>query len=176
MKNNKFVIVNILFILLFFVLFVLVPGICWAEEPIKQEATYIITETELITLEQNSNRQLEISSQLAVELQIARDQLKVSDQELSEAKLQKELLQKQLTDLEASSKNQENLQKEILKSLPPSVPGGLREIGLKIDVEKYIRGASYGVSKRIFNNKYIGIRGEYDWKDNQFGMWLTYQY
>lgn len=176
MKNNKFVIVNILFILLFFVLFVLVPGICLAEEPIKQEAAYIITETELITLEQNSNRQLEISSQLAVELQIARDQLKVSDQELTEAKLQKELLQKQLTVLEASSKNQENLQKEILKSLPPSAPGVLREVGLKIDVEKYVSGASYGVSKRIFNNKYIGLRGEYDWKDNQFGMWLTYQY
>ena len=47
---------------------------------------------------------------------------------------------------------------------------------MKMDVEQYIGGISYGVSKRIVNYKYIGLRGEYDWKDNQFGMWLTYQY
>ena len=175
MKNNKFVIVNILFILLFFVLFVLVPGICWAEEPINQEAAYIITETELIMLEQNSNRQLGISSQLAMELQIARDQLKVSDQELTEAKLQKELLQKQLTDVLNSSKKQENLQKEILKSLPPSAPGVLREIGAKINVDHYVTGISYGVSRRI-GGKYIGFRGEYDWQDKKTGVWVTYAY
>lgn len=93
------------------------PAICSAEP------AYMITESELVTLEQNSNRLLAISSQLAVELQTAREQLIVSDQELTEAKLQKELLQKQLTDVLNSSKKQENLQKEILKSLPPSAPG-----------------------------------------------------
>ncbi|MFQ9934924.1 MAG: hypothetical protein ACLRXQ_01415 [Phascolarctobacterium faecium] len=93
---------------------------------------------------------------------------------MTEAKLQKELLQKQLTELEASSKNQENLQKEILKSLPPSTAGVLQEVGLKIDIDRYVTGASYGVSRRIGEN-YIG-RGEYDWKDKKAGVWLTYAY
>ena len=45
--------------------FFLLPAICSAEP------VYMITETELMTLEQNSNRQLEINSQLAKKLQIA---------------------------------------------------------------------------------------------------------
>ena len=149
--------------------FFFLPAICSAEP------VYMITETELTTLEKNSNRQLAISSQLAAELQTAREQLRVSEQESTEAKKQIEQLQKQLTELEASSKNQENLQKEILKSLPPSAPGVLREVGLKIDVDRYVIGASYGVSRRIGEN-YIGLRGEYDWKDDKAGMWLTYAY
>lgn len=139
------------------------------------EPVYMITESELVTLERNSNRQLVISSQLATELQIAREQLIVSDQELTEAKLQKELLQKQLTDVLNSSKKQENLQKEILKSLPPSAPGVLREIGAKINVDHYVTGISYGVSRRI-GGKYIGFRGEYDWQDKKTGVWVTYAY
>lgn len=128
-----------------------------------------------MTLEQNSTRQLEISRQLAVELQIAKEQLKVSDQASSEAKLQTEQLQKQLTELKASSRKQEELQQTILKSLPPSAPEVLREIGLKIDVDDYVRGASFGVSRRI-GSKYIGLRGEYDWRDNKAGLWVTYAY
>lgn len=139
------------------------------------ESAYMITESELVTLEQNSNRQLAISSQLAVELQTAREQLIVSDQELTEAKLQINQLQKQLTDVLNSSKKQENLQKEILKSLPPSASGVLREIGAKINVDHYVTGLSYGVSRRI-GGKYIGFRGEYDWQDKQADVWLTYTY
>lgn len=169
MKKNKSNVVNICLALLLLLQALLLPVICSAEQ------MYQITETELTTLEQNSNRQLAISSQLAKELQIAKEQLKVSDQELTEAKLQKELLKKQLTELEASSKNQENLQKEILKSLPPSAPGVLREVGLKIDVDRYVTGASYGVS-RLIGSKYIGLRGEYDWQDKKAGVWLTYAY
>ena len=149
--------------------FFLLPAICSAEP------VYMITETELMTLEQNSIRQLEISSQLAVELQTAREQLIVSDQELTEAKLQKELLQKRLTDVLNSSKKQENLQKEILKSLLPSAPGVLREIGAKINVDHYVTGISYGVS-RLIGSKYLGLRGEYDWEDKQAGLWVTYAY
>ena len=139
------------------------------------ESAYMITESELVTLEQNSNRQLAISSQLAVELQTAREQLIVSDQELTEAKLQINQLQKQLTDVLNSSKKQENLQKEILKSLPPSAPGVLREIGAKIGIDHYVTGISYGVSRRI-GSKYIGLRGEYDWQDKKAGVWVTYAY
>ena len=139
------------------------------------ESAYMITESELVTLEQNSNRQLAISSQLAVELQTAREQLIVSDQELTEAKLQINQLQKQLTDVLNSSKKQENLQKEILKSLRPSAPGVLREIGAKIDIDHYVTGISYGVSRRI-GGKYIGFRGEYDWQDKKTGVWVTYAY
>ena len=146
--------------------FFFLPATCSAE------SAYMITESELVTLEQNSNRQLAISSQLAVELQTAREQLIVSDQELTEAKLQKELLQKQLTDV---LKKQENLQKEILKSLPPSAPGVLREIGAKIGIDHYVTGISYGVSRRI-GSKYIGLRGEYDWQDKKAGVWVTYAY
>lgn len=139
------------------------------------EPAYMITESELVTLEQNSTRQLEISRKLALELQIAREQQTLSDQASSEAKLQIDQLQKQLTDVLNSSKKQEELQQKILKSLPPSAPGVLREIGLKIDVDDYVRGASFGVSRRI-GSKYIGLRGEYEWRDNKAGMWLTYAY
>lgn len=170
MKKSKVGYLIIAFLLVWvLVQFFFLPATCSAEP------AYMITESALVTLEQNSTRQLEISSQLAVELQTAREQLIVSDQELTEAKLQKELLQKQLTDVLNSSKKQENLQKEILKSLPPSAPGVLREIGLKIDVDEHVRGASFGVSRRI-GSKYIGIRGEYDWKDNKAGVWVTYAY
>lgn len=139
------------------------------------EPVYTITETELTALEQNSTRQLEISRKLALELQIAKEQQTLSEQASTEAKLQTEQLQKQLTELKASSKKQEELQQTILKSLPPSAPGVLREIGLKIDVDDYARGASFGVSKRI-GSKYIGLRGEYDWRDNKAGLWVTYAY
>lgn len=169
MKKNKSNVVNICLVLLLLLQALLLPVICSAEP------VYVITETELVTLEQNSNRQLEISSQLAQELQTAKKQLKASEKESTEAKLQKELLQKQLTEQEALSKNQENLQKEILKSLPPSAAGVLREVGLKIDVDRYVTGASYGVSRRIGEN-YIGLRGEYDWQDKKAGVWLTYAY
>lgn len=150
--------------------FFFLPAICSATEPI-----YLITEMELTELEQNSNRQLAISSQLAAELQIAKERLKVSDQELTEAKLQIDQLQKQLTDVLNSSKKQEELQQTILKSLPPSAPGVLREIGAKINVDHYVTGISYGVSRRI-GSKYIGLRGEYDWQDKQAGIWMTYAY
>ena len=139
------------------------------------EPAYMITESELVTLEQNSTRQLEISRKLALELQIAREQQTLSDQASSEAKLQINQLQKQLTELEAWSKNQENLQQKILKSLPPSAPGVLREIGAKIDIDHYVTGISYGVSRRI-GGKYIGFRGEYDWQDKKTGVWVTYAY
>lgn len=135
----------------------------------------MITESELVTLEKNSTRQLEISRKLALELQIAREQQTLSDQASSEAKLQIDQLQKQLTDVLNSSKKQENLQKEILKSLPPSAPEVLREIGLKIDVDDYVRGVSYGVSRRV-GSRYIGLRGEYDWQDKKAGVWVTYAY
>ena len=134
------------------------------------EPAYMITESELVTLEQNSTRQLEISRKLALELQIAREQ-----QASSEAKLQINQLQKQLTELEAWSKKQEELQQKILKSLPPSAPGVLREIGAKIDIDHYVTGISYGVSRRI-GSKYIGFRGEYDWQDKKTGVWVTYAY
>lgn len=139
------------------------------------EPVYMITESELVTLERNSNRQLVISSQLATELQIARNQLKVSDQELNEAKKQIKQLQKQLTELENSSKNQEDLLQQTQKSLPPSAPGVLREIGAKIDIDHYVTGISYGVS-RLIGSKYLGLRGEYDWRDKKAGVWMTYAY
>lgn len=149
--------------------FFFLPAICSAE------SVYLITETELMTLEQNSTRQLEISRKLALELQIAREQQTLSDQASSEAKLQIDQLQKQLTDVLNSSKKQEELQQTILKSLPPSAPGVLRELGAKINVDHYVTGISYGVSRRI-GGIYIGFRGEYDWEDKQAGLWVTYAY
>lgn len=176
MKKSKSNIVKTLLFSVLLLLLLLWPLTGLAAEAINQEPVYIITETELATLEQNSNRLLENSKQLTTELETARQQLKISEQASTEAKLQKELLQKQLSEQQALLKNQEDLLQQTQKSLKTSAPEALREIGMKMDVEQYIRGISYGVSKRIVNNKYIGLRGEYDWKDNQFGMWLTYQY
>lgn len=170
MKKSKVGYLIIAFLLVWvLVQFFFLPVTCSAEP------MYMITESELVTLKQNSNRQLEISSQLAKELQIAKERLKVSDQELSETKQQIEQLQKQLSEQQALSKDQENLQREILKSLPPSAPGVLREIGAKIDIDHYVTGISYGVS-RLIGSKYLGLRGEYDWQDKKAGVWVTYAY
>lgn len=175
MKKSKSNIVKTLLLSVLLLLLLLWPLTCLAAEAINQESVYIITETELATLEQNSTRQLEISRKLALELQIAREQQTLSDQASSEAKLQINQLQKQLTELEAWSKKQEELQQKILKSLLPSAPGVLREIGAKIDIDHYVTGISYGVSRRI-GSKYIGFRGEYDWQDKKTGVWVTYAY
>lgn len=175
MKKSKSNIVKTLLLSVLLLLLLLWPLTCLAAEAINQESVYIITETELATLEQNSNRLLEISRKLALELQIAREQQTLSDQASSEAKLQINQLQKQLTELEAWSKKQEELQQKILKSLPPSAPGVLREIGAKIDIDHYVTGISYGVS-RLIGSKYIGLRGEYDWQDKKVGVWVTYAY
>lgn len=175
MKKSKSNIVKTLLLSVLLLLLLLWPLTGLAAEAINQESVYIITGTELATLEQNSNRLLEISKQLTTELETARQQLKISEQASTEAKLQKELLQKQLTELEAWSKKQEELQQKILKSLPPSAPGVLREIGAKIDIDHYVTGISYGVSRRI-GSKYIGFRGEYDWQDKKTGVWVTYAY
>lgn len=170
MKKSKVGYLIIAFLLVWALAqFFFLPVTCSAEP------AYMITESELATLEQNSTRQLEISRKLALELQIAREQQTLSDQASNEAKLQIEMLQEQLSELETMSKNQEALQKEILKSLPPSAPVVLREVGVKIDIDKYARGASYGVSRRV-GSKYIGIRAEYDWQDSSGGIWLTYAY
>lgn len=170
MKKSKVGYLIIAFLLVWVLAqFFFLPATCSAEP------AYMITESELVTLEQNSNRQLAISSQLAVELQTAREQLIVSDQELTEAKKQIKQLQKQLTELENSSKNQEDLLQQTQKSLPPSAPGVLREIGAKIDIDHYVTGISYGVS-RLIGSKYLGLRGDYDWKDNKAGVWVTYAY
>ena len=64
----------------------------------------------------------------------------------------------------------ENL--EILATVRARV---LREIGAKIDIDHYVTGISYGVSRRI-GSKYIGFRGEYDWQDKKTGVWVTYAY
>lgn len=113
MKKSK---IGYIIIAFFFAQFFCLAVTCSAE------SLYQITETELTELEQNSNRQLAINSQLATDLQIAKEQLKASGQELTEAKQQTKQLQKQLNELEALSKNQENLQQKILTSLPPSAP------------------------------------------------------
>lgn len=170
MKNSKAGYLIIAFLLAWVLAqFFFLPVTCSAEP------AYMITEIELATLEQNSTRQLEISRKLALELQIAREQQTLSDQASSEAKLQIDQLQKQLTELEAWSKKQEELQQKILKSLPPSAPGVLREIGAKINVDHYVTGISYGVS-RLIGSKYLGLRGEYDWQDKKAGVWVTYAY
>ena len=170
MKKSKVGYLIIVFLLVWVLAqFFVLPATCSAEP------AYMITESELVTLEQNSTRQLEISRKLALELQIAREQQTLSDQASSEAKLQIDQLQKQLTDVLNSSKKQEELQQTILKSLPPSAPGVLREIGAKINIDHYVTGISYGVSRRI-GSKYIGFRGEYDWEDKKAGVWVIYAY
>lgn len=171
MKKSKVGYLIIAFLLVWvLVQFFFLPAICSATESV-----YLITESELVKLEQNSNRQFAISSQLAVELQTARYQLKVSEQESTEAKKQIKQLQKQLSEQQALSKNQEDLLQQTQKSLPPSAPGVLREIGAKIDIDHYVTGISYGVSHRI-GSKYLGLRGEYDWRDKKAGIWVTYAY
>lgn len=169
MKKNKSNVVNICLALLLLLQALLLPVICSAEQ------MYQITEPELIALENNfssleqiNKSSLEKSEKLQQELEIS-----LNKQEQLEKECYR-LESKLLISLE-KSENQEKLLAKAEKSLPPSAPGVLREVGLKIDVDRYVIGASYGVSRRMGGN-YIGLRGEYDWKDDKGSMWLTYAY
>lgn len=59
-----------------------------------------------------------------------------------------------------------------------AAPKVLREIGLKADSSgNGIAGVSYGIKRRISaEGKYIGVRADYDWKDKEAAVWLTYTY
>lgn len=169
MKKNKSNVVNICLALLLLLQVLLLPVICSAEQ------MYQITETELIALENNfssleqiNKSSLEKSEKLQQELEIS-----LNKQEQLEKECYR-LESKLLISLE-KSENQEKLLAKAEKSLPPSAPEVLREVGIKIDVEKYARGVSYGVSRRI-GTKYIGLRGEYDWRADKVGVWMTYAY
>ncbi len=164
---------NMRFVVLLLLLLFASLSICSvvsAEEPV-----YLVTEAELMILEQNSMRLLEISKQSAQELLIVKEQLKLSEIASIEAIAHKEQLQKQLTEQEALSENLKDLLQKTRNSLTPSAPEVLREYGAKIDVDDYIRGFSFGISRRI-GSCYIGIRGEYDWHDKESSAWLTFAY
>ena len=59
-----------------------------------------------------------------------------------------------------------------------AAPKVLHEIGLKADSSgNGIAGVSYGIKRRISaEGKYIGVRADYDWKDKEAAVWLTYTY
>ena len=169
MMKNRSKVVSIFWVLLLSLQFLLLPSICSAEQ------VYLITETELTTLENNfssleqiNKSSLEKSEKLQQELEIS-----LNKQEQLEKECYR-LESKLLSSLEKSERQEKSL-KKAEKSLPPSAPGVLREIGAKINVDHYVTGISYGVSRRI-GSKYIGFRGEYDWQDKKTGVWVTYAY
>lgn len=169
MMKNRSKVVSIFWVLLLSLQFLLLPSICSAEQ------VYLITETELTTLENNfssleqiNKSSLEKSEKLQQELEIS-----LNKQEQLEKECYR-LENKLLSSLEKSERQEKSL-KKAEKSLPPSAPGVLREIGAKINVDHYVTGISYGVSRRI-GGKYIGFRGEYDWQDKKTGVWVTYAY
>lgn len=59
-----------------------------------------------------------------------------------------------------------------------AAPKVLHEIGLKADSSgNGIAGVSYGIKRRISaEGKYIGVRADYDWKEKEAAVWLTYTY
>lgn len=136
------------------------------------------TDQMLIKVEQKLN-QLEILRQRSLEdLQVLNSQLAISQQELSAAKAQLQTLKAQLAELKQTSKNQESSLKkyeeycrklEAQKSKPV-----LTEYSLKADAQSYISGIGFGKYFRFFNAGYIGGRAEYDWKEQQFNIWLSY--
>lgn len=169
MMKNRSKVVSIFWVLLLSLQFLLLPSICSAEQ------VYLITETELTTLENNfssleqiNKSSLEKSEKLQQELEIS-----LNKQEQLEKECYR-LESKLMSSLEKSERQEKSL-KKAEKSLPPSAPGVLREIGAKINVDHYVTGISYGVSRRI-GGKYIGFRGEYDWQDKKTGVWVTYAY
>ncbi len=169
MMKNRSKVVSIFWVLLLSLQFLLLPSICSAEQ------VYLITETELTTLENNfssleqiNKSSLEKSEKLQQELEIS-----LNKQEQLEKECYR-LESKLLSSLEKSERQEKSL-KKAEKSLPPSAPGVLREIGAKINVDHYVTGISYGVSRRI-GGKYIGFRGEYDWQDKKTGVWVIYAY
>lgn len=53
------------------------------------------------------------------------------------------------------------------------------EVGLKLDAESdsHISGISYGIKRRITEKgQYIGARVDYDWKEKEAAIWMTYAY
>ena len=170
MKKIKLGLVNICLVLLLLSGFWLLPSTCLAAEPM-----YQITETELTALENNLSSLAQINKSSLARSVMLQQQLDVSLDKQQQLEQSCYKLESKLLTLTEKSKNQEELLAKARQSLKPSAPAVLREVGIKIDVDDYARGVSYGVSRRI-GNKYIGIRGEYDWKDAEAGVWVTYAY
>lgn len=59
-----------------------------------------------------------------------------------------------------------------------AAPKVLREVGLKAGTDgNAVDGISYGIKRRISTEgKYIGVRADYDWKEKEAAVWLTYTY
>lgn len=58
-----------------------------------------------------------------------------------------------------------------------TAPKVLHEVGLKLDSNDKVRGASYGIKRRIkAKGQYVGVRMDYDWKDKQTEIWATYSW
>lgn len=60
-----------------------------------------------------------------------------------------------------------------------AAPKVQHEIGVKLDADSgsHISGISYGIKRRISTEgKYIGVRADYDWKEKEAAVWLTYTY
>lgn len=59
-----------------------------------------------------------------------------------------------------------------------AAPKVLREVGLKAGTDgNAVAGVSYGIKRRISaEGKYIGVRADYDWKEKEAAVWLTYTY
>lgn len=59
-----------------------------------------------------------------------------------------------------------------------TTPKVLREVGLKAGTDgNAVDGISYGIKRRISTEgKYIGVRADYDWKEKEAAVWLTYTY
>lgn len=58
-----------------------------------------------------------------------------------------------------------------------AAPKVQHEVGLKLDAESnsHISGISYGIKRRITEKgQYIGARVEYDWKNQEASVWISY--
>lgn len=60
-----------------------------------------------------------------------------------------------------------------------AAPKVQNEVGLKLDQESgsHISGISYGIKRRITEKgQYVGVRFDYDWKDKEAEVWVTYSW
>lgn len=137
-----------------------------------------ITTEQLVAVESRLNKLETLRQQSLADLQTLNSQLAISQQELTAARQQLATLKAQLAELKQTSQNQESsLRKyeeyckklEVQKSKPV-----LTEYSLKADAQNYVSGIGFGKYFRFFNAGYIGAKAEYDWKESQFNLWVSY--
>lgn len=131
-----------------------------------------------IQLQQRLNRLAIIIAQSKQELNLLDNQLATSQTELTTAKTQLVVLKDELQKLEQTSAKQNRLlenAKQYSKKLEKNQsPLTLDEYSVRLSFSNTLEGIAYGRYWKMPQRPvYCGVRGTYEWRDKETGLWVS---